>query len=43
MDPLLQHPWPGHVRQLTYLLRSALVIADDDVVIQREHLPDDFL
>jgi transcriptional regulator of acetoin/glycerol metabolism len=39
----LRHPWPGNLRQLTYLLRTALVMADDDGEIRREHLPDDFL
>lgn len=38
-----QHKWPGNFRQLTNLLRTAMVMADDDRVIRREHLPEDFL
>ncbi len=38
-----RHPWPGNMRQLTNLLRTAGVMAADDGVIRREHLPDDFI
>ncbi|MGN6389401.1 MAG: sigma-54-dependent Fis family transcriptional regulator [Burkholderiaceae bacterium] len=37
------HNWPGNFRQLTNLLRTAMVMAGDDHEIRREHLPDDFL
>ena len=37
------HAWPGNFRQLNNLLRTALVMADSDGEIRREHLPDDFL
>ncbi len=37
------HSWPGNFRQLTNLMRTAMVMAGDDHVIRREHLPDDFL
>ena len=37
------HTWPGNFRQLTNLLRTAMVMAGDDHEIRREHLPDDFL
>jgi transcriptional regulator of acetoin/glycerol metabolism len=43
MRMFLRHPWPGNLRQLTCLLRTALVMADEDGEIRREHLPDDFL
>ena len=43
MEMFLRHPWPGNLRQLTCLLRTALVMADEDGEIRREHLPDDFL
>ena len=43
MDMFLQHGWPGNFRQLTNLLRTALVMAGDDHEIRREHMPDDFL
>jgi transcriptional regulator of acetoin/glycerol metabolism len=38
-----QHNWPGNFRQLTNLLRTAMVMAGDDLQIRLEHLPDDFL
>ena len=37
------HAWPGNFRQLNNLLRTAIVMADSDGEIRREHLPDDFL
>ena len=37
------HPWPGNLRQLSNLLRTALVMAEGEERICREHLPDDFL
>ncbi|MBB5393143.1 MULTISPECIES: sigma-54-dependent Fis family transcriptional regulator [unclassified Herbaspirillum] len=38
-----QHSWPGNFRQLTNLLRTAIVMAGNETEIQRQHLPDDFL
>ncbi len=38
-----QHTWPGNFRQLTNLMRTAMVMAGDDHEIRMEHLPDDFL
>lgn len=38
-----EHTWPGNFRQLTNLLRTAMVMAGDDHEIRMEHLPDDFL
>jgi transcriptional regulator of acetoin/glycerol metabolism len=43
MDLFKRYAWPGNVRQLTNLLRTAERMVDDDRVIRREHLPDDFL
>ena len=41
---LFQHyPWPGNVRQLFNVLRTASVMAASGPVISREHLSDDFL
>ncbi|MDE2395271.1 MAG: sigma-54-dependent Fis family transcriptional regulator, partial [Burkholderiales bacterium] len=41
---LLQHyHWPGNVRQLFNVLRTACVMASSDPMITREHLSDDFL
>jgi len=38
-----RHPWPGNLRQLSNLLRTATVMAAGEQMIRREHLPDDFL
>jgi transcriptional regulator of acetoin/glycerol metabolism len=35
--------WPGNFRQLHNLLRTAVVMADRDGLIGKQHLPDDFL
>jgi sigma-54 dependent transcriptional regulator, acetoin dehydrogenase operon transcriptional activator AcoR len=35
---LLEHPWPGNIRQLCHVLRTAAALADDKP-IAREHLP----
>jgi transcriptional regulator of acetoin/glycerol metabolism len=43
MQMFALHNWPGNIRQLTSLLRTAIIMADDDHVIQRHHLSDDFL
>ena len=41
---LFQHyPWPGNVRQLFNVLRTAAVMAAGEPVITVEHLSDDFL
>ncbi|MDT7837164.1 sigma-54-dependent Fis family transcriptional regulator [Aquabacterium sp. OR-4] len=38
-----RYPWPGNVRQLFNVLRTAAVMAANETVITREHLSDDFL
>lgn len=43
MQLFKRHTWPGNFRQLTNLLRTAMVMADEDRQIRLEHLPDDFL
>ena len=40
---LLGHAWPGNIRQLANVLRSATLMADAQGWIERGHLPDDFL
>lgn len=42
MPLLKQHNWPGNFRQLTNVLRTAVVMADECDQIKKEHLPDDF-
>ncbi len=43
MELFKKHSWPGNFRQLTSLLRTAMVMAGDEREIRHEHLPDDFL
>ena len=43
MELFKKHNWPGNFRQLTNLLRTAIVMAGDDCTIERVHLPSDFL
>jgi DNA-binding NtrC family response regulator len=42
-DLFHRHPWPGNLRQLSYLLRTASIMAEGKAAILREHLPDDFI
>ena len=37
-----QHKWPGNFRQLTNLLRTAIIMAGDEREIGQQHMPDDF-
>ncbi len=43
LELMRAYHWPGNVRQLYNLLRTACAMVDDDRVIRVEHLPDDFL
>jgi len=38
-----RHRWPGNLRQLTNLLRTAIVMAGSEQEIGLRHMPDDFL
>jgi transcriptional regulator of acetoin/glycerol metabolism len=38
-----RHTWPGNLRQLASLLRTASLMAGDEDEIGLQHLPDDFL
>jgi sigma-54 dependent transcriptional regulator, acetoin dehydrogenase operon transcriptional activator AcoR len=40
---LLQSAWPGNVRQLVNVLRTACVMAAGEPVLRQSHLPDDFV
>ena len=40
---MLNHPWPGNLRQLSNVLATAIAIAAPEKLIRAEHLPDDFL
>jgi len=37
------HSWPGNLRQLSNVLRTATLMADGAESLQQEHLPEDFL
>jgi transcriptional regulator of acetoin/glycerol metabolism len=37
------HPWPGNIRQMHNVLRTALALLGDEQEITPDHLPDDFL
>ncbi len=43
MGMFKRHNWPGNFRQLTNLLRTAMVMAGPDRIVSLEHLPEDFL
>ncbi len=43
MELFRQYAWPGNLRQLANLLRTALILAGDASEITHAHLPDDFL
>jgi transcriptional regulator of acetoin/glycerol metabolism len=37
------YPWPGNIRQLVNVLRTAERMVDEDRILKPEHLPDDLL
>jgi transcriptional regulator of acetoin/glycerol metabolism len=43
LSMFMRHKWPGNFRQLTNLLRTAIIMADDEHEISLRHMPDDFL
>lgn len=43
MNAFTTHAWPGNIRQLTNILRTASVMTDERETIEWDHLPDDFL
>ena len=43
MDLFTRYSWPGNVRQLVNVLRTAAVMASGEGVIVEEHLSDDFV
>ncbi|WPX45181.1 MULTISPECIES: sigma-54-dependent Fis family transcriptional regulator [unclassified Undibacterium] len=42
-DLFLRHTWPGNFRQLSTLLKTAMLMTGGEREIRFEHLPDDFL
>ncbi len=43
LELMERHPWPGNIRQLHSVLRTAIALLDDGDEITPEQLPDDFL
>jgi transcriptional regulator of acetoin/glycerol metabolism len=43
IEVFVHHPWPGNVRQLRSVIKTALAMAHDAETVQRRHLPEDFL
>ncbi len=39
----VHHPWPGNVRQMHSVIRTAIAMADEGEMVERRHLPEDFL
>jgi transcriptional regulator with PAS, ATPase and Fis domain len=39
---LRRHPWPGNIRQLANVLRTAAILAEGEAEIGVEHLPEGF-
>ena len=39
----VHHPWPGNVRQMHSVIRTAIAMVDEGEMIERRHLPEDFL
>lgn len=38
-----KHPWPGNIRQLANVIKTAIALSDGEPEITAEHLPEDFL
>ncbi len=43
LDIFENHPWPGNIRQMHNVLRTAIALVGHDEEITPEHLPEDFL
>jgi sigma-54 dependent transcriptional regulator, acetoin dehydrogenase operon transcriptional activator AcoR len=39
----VRHPWPGNVRQMHFVIRTAIAMVDEGEKVERRHLPEDFL
>ncbi|MGN7985432.1 sigma-54-dependent Fis family transcriptional regulator [Burkholderia sp. 22313] len=42
LEAFMRHRWPGNLRQMTNVLRTAGMLAEDEAEITLAHLPDDF-
>ena len=43
LQVFVHHPWPGNLRQMHSVIRTAIAMADEGEMIERRHLPQDFL
>jgi transcriptional regulator of acetoin/glycerol metabolism len=43
MDIFARHPWPGNLRQMHSVIRTALAMMDAGEKLARRHLPEEFL
>ena len=43
IDLMTRYPWPGNLRQMGNVLRTAVVMAGDEPLITLDHLSDDFI
>jgi transcriptional regulator of acetoin/glycerol metabolism len=43
MNMVCNYHWPGNFRQLSNVLKTAVIMCDDAPIIQKHHLPTDFL
>jgi transcriptional regulator with PAS, ATPase and Fis domain len=43
LDLFRRHSWPGNIRQMANVVRTALAMREDEPEIGIEHLPEDFL
>ncbi|MBB1161594.1 sigma-54-dependent Fis family transcriptional regulator [Aquariibacter albus] len=43
VDLMTRYPWPGNLRQMGNVLRTAVVMAGDEPMITLDHLSDDFI
>jgi transcriptional regulator of acetoin/glycerol metabolism len=43
MNMVCNYHWPGNFRQLSNVLKTAVIMCDDGPIIQKHHLPTDFL
>jgi len=43
LQTFVHHPWPGNVRQMHSVIRTAMAMVDEGEQVERRHLPEDFL
>jgi len=43
LQVFVHHPWPGNLRQMHSVIRTAIAMVDEGEMVERRHLPEDFL